>query len=102
MKQFSHSYYHIYYFYFVIGNPKQSDEPSALKALHNFSMIEKKGFALVPEHVETRSLYNPEIPGVEQVIMMSMLTCEGLTLWMILFRFYKKFISNNKRISFSP
>ncbi|XP_065652291.1 otoferlin isoform X5 [Hydra vulgaris] len=48
------------------GNPKQSDEPSALKALHNFSMIEGKGYVLVPEHVETRSLLKSDIPGIEQ------------------------------------
>ncbi|XP_047135991.1 otoferlin isoform X1 [Hydra vulgaris] len=48
------------------GNLKTSDEPCALKALHNFHRIPKKGFHLVPEHVETRTLYNPEKPGVEQ------------------------------------
>ncbi|XP_065062327.1 otoferlin-like isoform X2 [Rhopilema esculentum] len=48
------------------GSSKPSDEPAALKALHNFHTIAKKGFHLVPEHVETRSLYNPEKPGIEQ------------------------------------
>lgn len=50
----------------VLGHFKQSDEPVALKALRNFGSL-KRGFPLVPEHVETRSLFNPEKPGVEQV-----------------------------------
>lgn len=49
-----------------VGHFKQSDEPVALKALRGFHTL-KRGFNLVPEHVETRSLYNPEKPGVEQV-----------------------------------
>ncbi|XP_047145925.1 otoferlin isoform X2 [Hydra vulgaris] len=49
------------------GKYRQSNEPSALCALHNFSAIDKtKCFSLVPEHVETRSLYNPEKPGETQ------------------------------------
>ncbi|XP_031569345.1 otoferlin-like [Actinia tenebrosa] len=47
------------------GHYKQSDEPVALKCLKNFHTL-KRGFHLVPEHVETRSLFNPEKPGVEQ------------------------------------
>ena len=47
-------------------NLKPSDEPSALKALHEFSMVEDKGYPLVPEHVETRSLMSPSQPGIEQ------------------------------------
>ena len=54
-------------YYIISGNSKPSDEPCALKALHHFHRIPKKGFNLVPEHVETRSLYNPEKPGIEQV-----------------------------------
>lgn len=53
------------------GNSKASDEPSALKALRNFQSIGKKGYNLLPEHVETRSLYNPEKPGIEQVCVAS-------------------------------
>lgn len=48
------------------GNQKPSDEPCALKALHNLHRIPNKGFSLTPEHVETRSLFNPEKQGIEQ------------------------------------
>ena len=48
------------------GQFKQSDEPVALKALRNLNTL-RRGFPLVPEHVETRSLFNPDKPGVEQV-----------------------------------
>ena len=48
------------------GNWKQSDEPSALTVLRNMDKV-IKGHHLVPEHVETRSLYCPDKPGVEQV-----------------------------------
>ena len=46
---------------------KESDEPAALCALHYFHKIQGKGYALVPEHVETRPLYSPAAPGIEQV-----------------------------------
>lgn len=49
------------------GNVKESDEPAALCALHYFHKIDGKGYALVPEHVETRPLYSPVAPGIEQV-----------------------------------
>lgn len=49
------------------GKEKVSDEPSALEALHNLQDLAPKGFHLVPEHVETRSLFNPEKPGIDMV-----------------------------------
>ena len=43
------------------------EENLALDVLKHWHEIRPAGCALVPEHVETRSLYNPEKPGVEQV-----------------------------------
>ncbi len=40
-----------------------SDEEMALAVLHNWSHITGE---LVPEHIETRSLYHPDKPGIEQ------------------------------------
>ncbi|GAB6022296.1 hypothetical protein CHUAL_006419 [Chamberlinius hualienensis] len=43
-----------------------SDEQLALAVLHLWTNIPKVGCSLVPEHVETRPLYNPSKPGIEQ------------------------------------
>ena len=45
------------------GVETMSDEPCALAALHGFQEAGSKGFHLVPEYVETRSLYNEEKKG---------------------------------------
>eukprot|EP00794_Sanderia_malayensis_P004873 gene4873-5512_t len=47
------------------GREKASDEPCALEALKNFHTL-PRGYKLVPEYVETRSLVSPEKPGLEQ------------------------------------
>ncbi|XP_072930870.1 otoferlin-like isoform X2 [Epargyreus clarus] len=41
-------------------------ENICLNLLRNWDTLPVCGYPLVPQHVETRSLYNPEIPGVEQ------------------------------------
>jgi hypothetical protein len=46
---------------------KATDEHLALAALNNWHEIPKVGTKLVPEHVETRALFNPDKPGIEQV-----------------------------------
>lgn len=42
-------------------------ERLSLTALKNLEKLPSFGYKLVPEHVETRSLYNGAQPGVEQV-----------------------------------
>jgi len=44
-----------------------SNEQLALAVLQHWEEIPKVGCKLVPEHVETRPLYNPDKPGIEQV-----------------------------------
>ena len=56
------------------GVKKPTDEHAALEALRNFSKVEKIGCRLVPEHIETRSLYHPDKPGLEQVNINSIST----------------------------
>lgn len=40
----------------------------ALSALRHWEDIPRVGCRLVPEHVETRPLLNPDKPGIEQVM----------------------------------
>lgn len=49
------------------GQKKQTDEHLALTVLHHWEDIPRVGCKLVPEHVETRPLLNPDKPGIEQV-----------------------------------
>jgi len=54
---------------FAITIPEQEPnkkEKQALSVLHRWHEIPLRGFYLVPEHIETRSLYHPSIPGIEQ------------------------------------
>ncbi|XP_073975608.1 otoferlin-like isoform X1 [Rhodnius prolixus] len=43
-----------------------TEEEIALGVLHNWHEVPRIGCHLVPEHVETRPLYNPDKPGIEQ------------------------------------
>lgn len=50
------------------GQKKPTDEHVALSALRHWEDIPRVGCQLVPEHVETRPLLNPDKPGIEQVV----------------------------------
>lgn len=51
----------------VSGLKKQTEEHLALTVLNHWEEIPRVGCKLVPEHVETRPLLNPDKPGIEQV-----------------------------------
>ncbi|ETE73677.1 Otoferlin, partial [Ophiophagus hannah] len=48
------------------GQKKQTDEHLALTVLRHWEEMPRVGCKLVPEHVETRPLLNPDKPGIEQ------------------------------------
>lgn len=51
----------------IAGLKKQTEEHLALTVLNHWAEIPRVGCPLVPEHVETRPLLNPDKPGIEQV-----------------------------------
>jgi hypothetical protein len=56
-----------------------SEEDLALYALRRWHKVCPGGHHLVPEHVETRSLFHPEKPGIEQVRKVSQFRSSELT-----------------------
>ncbi|KAM6954586.1 otoferlin [Aplochiton taeniatus] len=48
------------------GLKRQTDEHLALTVLKHWEEIPRMGCQLIPEHVETRPLLNPDKPGIEQ------------------------------------
>lgn len=51
---------------FVPYDSQYPEEIQALSVLHRWHEIGPKGYHLVPEHLETRPLYHPSLPGIEQ------------------------------------
>ncbi|CAK1588464.1 unnamed protein product [Parnassius mnemosyne] len=49
----------------VYGSPVERRENICLTLLRNWHTLPICGYHLVPEHVETRTLYNPSKPGIE-------------------------------------
>lgn len=58
-------YFHEMSLCYYLGETKQ--ERLSLSVLKDLDRIPEVGFKLVPEYVETRSLYLNDRPGVEQV-----------------------------------
>ncbi|XP_054723978.1 otoferlin-like [Uloborus diversus] len=48
------------------GDGRPGEEQMALSVLHRWHEIPRAEYRLVPEHVETRPLYHPDKPGIEQ------------------------------------
>lgn len=77
---------------FTIPKPISADkivvtdmENLALSCLHQLKDLPKIGHNFVPEHVEMRTLFLPEKPGMEQVqfffqILQNLLQCESIFL----------------------
>lgn len=50
----------------AVTKDSNTKERLALSVLNNFHRLPTVGYSLVPEHVETRSLYQDDRPGIEQ------------------------------------
>lgn len=55
--------------FYISDQAFESYEHLALKVLHRWDEMPGVGCKLVPEHIETRTLYLKDKPGMDQVIL---------------------------------
>lgn len=55
--------------FYISDQVVESYEHLALKVLHRWEDMPGVGCTLVPEHIETRTLYLKDKPGMDQVIL---------------------------------
>lgn len=54
---------------YLSDEPVESYEHLSLKILHRWAEIPGVGCTLIPEHIETRTLFNKARPGMDQVCL---------------------------------
>lgn len=61
--------------FLLSDQPLECYEHLSLKILHRWAEIPTVGCRLVPEHIETRTLYNKARPGMDQVFKHATKSC---------------------------
>lgn len=63
------SFWSLYECVYLLDQPVESYEHLSLKILHRWAEIPAIGCSLIPEHIETRTLFNKARPGMDQVCL---------------------------------
>ena len=58
----------LFHWFLCTEEPQECYEDLSLKVLHQWTDI--MGYGLVPEHIESRTLYHTARPGMDQVLLM--------------------------------
>lgn len=80
----------------LFSNPKAMDEQMALLVLRRWQEVPRVGTKLVPEHVETRPLYNPGKPGMKgrfEILVFYYNFCLSFSLFMLVSVILKSSVS---------